>query len=64
MALAASRGEKDFSSVVTDAIEEYLDGGKARVRRRKELLSLAGSLSIQDAKRLRKTAMPLRDNWR
>jgi hypothetical protein len=64
MALAGHRGKKDFSALVTEAIEEYLDGGRIRVRRRNELLSLAGSLSIQDAKHLRNTAMPLRENWR
>jgi len=63
-ALAARRGEKGVSSVLAEAIEEYLDEEKTRVLRRKELLSLAGSLSADDAKALRNTATSLRENWR
>lgn len=62
--LAARRGEKGFSSVLAEAIEEYLDDEQTRAKRRKELLSLAGSLSAEDAKRLRATARSLRENWR
>jgi metal-responsive CopG/Arc/MetJ family transcriptional regulator len=64
LALAARRGEKGFSSVLAEAIEEYLDDERTRVQRRKELLSLAGSLSVHDAKNLRATTMSLRENWR
>jgi metal-responsive CopG/Arc/MetJ family transcriptional regulator len=64
LALAARRGEKGFSSVLAEAIEEYLDEEKTRVQRRKELLSLAGSLSADEAKALRNTATSLRENWR
>jgi predicted DNA-binding protein len=64
LALAARRGEKGFSSVLAEAIEEYLDEEKTRVQRRKELLSLAGSLSAEEAKRLRRAAASLRENWR
>lgn len=59
----AVRREKGFSSVVAEAIEEYLDEEKTRVRRRKELLSLAGSLSPEEANTLRSTATSLRQNW-
>ncbi|MGA8153799.1 MAG: hypothetical protein WB952_22810 [Terriglobales bacterium] len=64
LALAARRGEKGFSAVLAEAIEEYLDGERTRAQRRKELLSLAGSLSVEDAKNLRNTATSLRENWR
>jgi hypothetical protein len=64
LALAARRGEKGFSSVLAEAIEEYLDQERTRVQRRKEVLSLAGSLSVQDAKYLRSTTMSLREHWR
>jgi hypothetical protein len=64
LALAARRGEKGFSSVLGEAIEEYLKEEKTRVQRRKELLSLAGSLSADEAKALRNTATSLRENWR
>ena len=64
MALAARRGEKGFSSVLAEAIEEYLDEEKTRVRRRKELLSLASSLSTKEARSLRGATIFLRENWR
>jgi hypothetical protein len=64
LALAARRGEKGFSSVLAEAIEEYLDQERTRVQRRKEVLSLAGSLSVQDAKHLRSTTMSVREQWR
>jgi hypothetical protein len=64
LALAARRGEKGFSSVLAEAIEEYLNEERTRVLRRKEVLSLAGSLSADEAKSLRSTATSLRENWR
>jgi metal-responsive CopG/Arc/MetJ family transcriptional regulator len=64
LALAARRGEKGFSSVLAEAIEEYLAEEKTRVQRRKELLSLAGSLSPEEAKSLRRTTTSVRENWR
>ena len=64
LALAARRGEKGFSSVLAEAIEEYLDQERTRVQRRKEVLSLEGSLSVQEAKFLRETTISLRENWR
>jgi hypothetical protein len=64
LALAACRGEKGFSSVLAEAIEEYLNEERTRVQRRKEVLSLAGSLSSDEAKILRSTTKSLRENWR
>jgi len=64
LALAARRGEKGFSSVLSEAIEEYLNEERTRVQRRKELLSLGGSLSAEEAKSLRRTVTSLRENWR
>jgi metal-responsive CopG/Arc/MetJ family transcriptional regulator len=61
-ALAARRGEKGLSSVLAEAIAEYLDEEKTRVLRRKELLSLAGSLSAEEARSLRNSAASLREN--
>jgi predicted CopG family antitoxin len=64
LALAARRGEKGFSNVLADAIEEYLDGERKRSQRRKELLSLAGSLSDQEAEALRAEVKAAREHWR
>ncbi len=64
LALAARRGEKGFSSVLGEAIEEYLDSQQMREKRRKEIRSLQGSLSATDAKLLREAITELRENWR
>lgn len=64
LALAARRGEKGFSSVLGEAIEEYLEGQQVRAKRRKEILSLKGSISGKDATDLRKAVAVLRGNWR
>ena len=64
LALAARRGEKGFSSVLAEAIEEYLDAERLRAQRREELLSVAGALSPEDAEALRRSTIALRENWR
>lgn len=64
LALAARRGEKGFSTLVSEAIEEYLNGERKRIRKRQELLSLAGTLSTSEAKRLRQNTRALRESWR
>ncbi|HTA23836.1 MAG TPA: hypothetical protein VK763_09900 [Terriglobales bacterium] len=62
-ALAARRGEKGISGVLAEAIEVYLRGESARDSRREELLSLAGSLSPEEAAGLRNVTTALRENW-
>lgn len=64
LALAARRGEKGFSSVLEEAIGQYLEGEQERDRRRQELLSLAASLSPKEAAELRQTTRALRESWR
>jgi hypothetical protein len=64
LALAARRGEKGFSSVLAEAIEEYLRGNKERSQRLKDFLSLEGSLSAEEADNLREVTTALRESWR
>jgi hypothetical protein len=64
LALAARRGEKGFSSVLAEAIEEYLGSERARSQRRQRLLSLAGSISSEEGERLRSVSKSLREHWR
>ena len=64
LALAARRGEKGFSSVLAEAIEEYLNGNAERKRRLKNLLALEGSLSTEEADELRRVTKELRESWR
>jgi uncharacterized protein with von Willebrand factor type A (vWA) domain len=63
-ALTARRGEKGFSSVLGEAIEAFLQGEVEREKRRKTLLSLAGSLSKKDGDKLRRAVRELRDSAR
>lgn len=64
IALAAERGEKGFSSVLSEAIDVYLDGERERTKRREKFLSLAGSISKQEAEELRSAVHKLRERWR
>jgi hypothetical protein len=64
LALAAQRGQKGFSSVLAEAIDEYLKGERGDNRRRRELLSLGGILAPEDASELRAAASLARRNWR
>ncbi len=64
LALAARRGQKGFSAVLEEAIETYLQGEAEREKRLQTFLSLAGSLSEDDAAELRRTVRDLRGSWR
>jgi hypothetical protein len=64
LALAAKRGQKGFSAVLAEAIEEYLHGERGRLRQRHELLSLGGLLPLEDANALRTAVKSIRKNWR
>lgn len=64
LALASRRGHKGFSAVLAEAIDSFLHDEVEREKRRKTLLSLAGSLSQKDAEELRRTTKELRESWR
>ena len=64
LALAARRGKKGLSGVLAEAIEEYLDGERKRMQRRRKFLSLEGSLSSEEADALRSEVKALREYWR
>lgn len=64
LALAARKGEKGFSTVLAEAIEEYLNGERKRAQRRETLLALRGSLSDKQAEELRSYTKELRQHWR
>jgi hypothetical protein len=64
LALASRRGEKGFSAVLGEAIENFLQGEMEREKRRKTLLSLGGSLSKKDGEELARIAKELRESWR
>lgn len=62
LAMAARRGQKGFSAVLEEAIENYLRGEADREKRRQTISSLAGCISEEEAKRLRRTVRQLRES--
>ena len=62
--LAASRGEKGFSSVVEEAIELLLTSEEGRKRDLQEALTVRGSLSRKEGEGLREHVSQLRESWR
>jgi len=62
--IAARRGEKGFSSVVTEAIQAYLDDQARQDEIRKKALAAGGSLSHEEAEEMRKRIAAIRKLWR
>jgi hypothetical protein len=62
LALAAQRGEKDLSDVLSEAIESYLENEAAS--RRAALLELQGMVDPADAEELRRKTAAIRGSWR
>lgn len=62
--LAARRGEKGFSSVIAEALDEHLRRLDAGADARQRALRVRGTLSRTDADRLRQNAAALRESWR
>ncbi len=62
--IAANRGQKGFSSVVSEAIDVYLGLEAQREKQRHRGLELKGALSPKEAKELRKRVELIRTTWR
>jgi predicted transcriptional regulator len=62
--LAARRGEKGFSSLVSEAIQAYLDRVGDDEAGRRRALAMRRTLSTKEADRLRRHVAGLRENWR
>ncbi|MHB1193596.1 MAG: hypothetical protein ACYC6F_11170 [Longimicrobiales bacterium] len=62
--LAARRREKGFSGIVAEAVEAYLRALESGVTAREGALKQRGSLSAEEAERLRAQASSLRESWR
>ena len=62
--LAASRGEKGFSTLVTEALELYLESQKGRTNAIRSALALKGSMKAPEAAGLLTRAGKIRANWR
>lgn len=62
--IAARRREKGFSGIVAEALEDYLRRLESDATLRAEALHQRGSISGDDAERLRAHAAALRESWR
>ena len=63
LAIAARRGLKGFSGVLEDAIENYLAGEAEREKKVQTVLSLAGSISEEEAEEWHKAVQKIRESW-
>jgi hypothetical protein len=62
--LAATRGEKGFSAVVNEALELYLRAESGRAETARKALTLKGSFSDAEARRMRDETKKIRARWR
>jgi hypothetical protein len=62
--IAARRGEKGFSSIVSEAIELLIAAQAELDTARKQALQLQGTLNEEEAAELRGTTSQLRSEWR
>jgi hypothetical protein len=62
--LAAHRGAKGFSQLVSEALEAYLRAEADRAAQRTRAVRLKGVMPSQEAKSLREAAEALRGSWR
>lgn len=62
--LAARRGEKGFSRIVGEALDEYFESQDDRTEKVRRALDAVGSLSDGEASEMRSEARRLRDSWR
>ena len=62
--LAARRGAKGFSQLVTEALEAYLRAETDREAQRRRAARLKGAMPTREAQALRTAAAELRRTWR
>ena len=61
--IAAKRGQKRFSSVVSEAIDVYLGLEAQKEKQRHRALELKGILSPKEVQNLRTEVESIRDSW-
>lgn len=62
--LAARRGEKGFSRIVQEALDQYFEKREERQARVEKALAALGSLDAEDAEHLERHVAELRRTWR
>ena len=62
--IAASKGHKGFSAIVSEALDYYLEAEKRRKEAQRRLLKLKGSITEDEADQMRAEIRKLRASWR
>ena len=62
--LAAKRGEKGFSCIVQEALDQYFQREAERARKVRKALQTFGSLTEEEADDLEAEVRKLRETWR
>jgi len=62
--IAASKGHKGFSAIVSEALDYYLEAEKGRKEAQRRLLKLKGSITEDEADQMRAEIRKLRASWR
>ena len=62
--LAAQSGQKGFSRLVQEAIDQYLAEQASRRERAKAAIAVLGTLTTEQAERLEHSVRELRGRWR
>lgn len=62
--LAARRGEKGFSAIVQEALEEYFRSEEGREAKVDRALAALGSFDPNEAERVEREVRELRRSWR
>lgn len=64
--LAAQRGEKGYSKIISEALARYFRemSDEERAERRRAIEALFGSISDQEADHMRASVRELREHWR
>lgn len=62
--LAARRGEKGFSRLVEEALDQFLDSQEAREAARRRAQVARASLAPEEADELEARTIAIRESWR
>ena len=64
LSIAAERGEKGFSCLVREAIDQYLAGRREQAARVEAALEVKGALDLREAEELMANCVSIRAEWR
>ena len=64
LSIAATKGMKGFSSLVREALEEYLSKSEMKEKHIKAALAVMGTLDDDEAQSLKESCAAVRESWR